>query len=185
MATRSSQLERLYREEGPCVWAYLRRRLQDRSQADELLQETFLVAAQRPKDLNHLTSPRGWLIGTARNLLRSHLRNKLRRMTTTLQDDACSAPPTEEDDRLDVMRQAMGQLPEMHREILELRLKDDLAYAEIATALEIPVGTVRSRLHHAVRMIREQIGEDRHATRKMPATNATPAGVEGRKANEA
>jgi RNA polymerase sigma-70 factor (ECF subfamily) len=58
------------------------------------------------------------------------------------------------------MREAICCLPEIHREVLELRLRDDLSYEEIAQVLNIPVGTVRSRLHHAVRGLRERLKDD-------------------------
>ena len=52
------------------------------------------------------------------------------------------------------MRLAMAELPEQIRETLELRLRDELSYEEIAAVLEIPLGTVRSRLHTALRLLR-------------------------------
>jgi RNA polymerase sigma-70 factor (ECF subfamily) len=55
------------------------------------------------------------------------------------------------------MRRAIGRLPPHQRETLQLRLVDDLSYDEIAAVLEIPVGTVRSRLHNAVRTLGELV----------------------------
>ena len=52
------------------------------------------------------------------------------------------------------MRKAIAQLAPELRETLELRIEQELSYEEIAGVLEIPVGTVRSRLHHAVRRLR-------------------------------
>ena len=48
-------------------------------------------------------------------------------------------------------------MPREMRETLELRLADELSYEEIAAVLEIPVGTVRSRLHNAVKKLREEM----------------------------
>ena len=61
------------------------------------------------------------------------------------------------DQRIGEMRRAIAKLPDEMRETLELRLADDLSYEEIAAVLEIPVGTVRSRLHNAVRKLREEM----------------------------
>ena len=52
---------------------------------------------------------------------------------------------------------AVARLPEPFREVLELRLREELSYGQIAQVLEIPVGTVRSRLHHAVQRLRESL----------------------------
>ena len=152
------ELEQLYRSEGPHVWGYLRRRLRHRDTADELLQETFLIAARSFNSLAVAGSKRGWLIGIARNLFREHLRKKARLVAMPLIEDPATAEVEAEDTRLHALRNAISQLPEMHREILELRLRDDLSYADIGVTLAIPIGTVRSRLHHAVRLVREQMG---------------------------
>ena len=63
------------------------------------------------------------------------------------------------DPRLDEMRQAIAELPGQQRQALELRLREELSYEEIAAVLDIPLGTVRSRLHHAVRRLRQLLTE--------------------------
>jgi RNA polymerase sigma-70 factor (ECF subfamily) len=62
-----------------------------------------------------------------------------------------------EDPRLENMRAAIAGLPEALRETLALRLRAELSYEEIAETLQIPVGTVRSRLHDAVRRLRAAV----------------------------
>ena len=100
------------------------------------------------------SSQRAWLLGIARNLFREQMRGQARRRTVELPEDVAMAAETGEDHRLDLIRSAIVELPEQQREVLELRLKDDLRYAEIAEMLDIPIGTVRSRLHHALRRLR-------------------------------
>jgi RNA polymerase sigma-70 factor (ECF subfamily) len=65
-----------------------------------------------------------------------------------------------EDPRLDGMRAAIARLPETHREVLEMRLADELSYAQIAEAMDLPIGTVRSRIHHAVLRLRTWASEN-------------------------
>jgi RNA polymerase sigma-70 factor (ECF subfamily) len=154
MDEQAARLEQLYREIGPDIRAYLRRRLIDSWLADELLQETFLIATRDAASLEAAGSPRAWLLGIARNLFREHVRKAARRRTVELPDDVAENPATEADHRLDLIRSAIGELPEAQREVLALRLKDDLCYAEIAEMLGIPIGTVRSRLHQALRRLR-------------------------------
>ncbi len=67
--------------------------------------------------------------------------------------------PAQEDDRLEPMRRAIQTLSSDHRETILLRWYDELGYEEIAQILQIPLGTVRSRLHHALRKLREQMNK--------------------------
>ena len=53
------------------------------------------------------------------------------------------------------MRFALASLPETHREVVLLRFLEEMPLAEIADALEIPLGTVKSRLHNALELLRE------------------------------
>ena len=58
------------------------------------------------------------------------------------------------------LRDAVDELPETHRAVFELGVVEELDYAEISGALEIPVGTVKSRMYHAVRKLRRALGWD-------------------------
>ena len=154
MDERARELERLYREDGPAVWEYLRRRLPDAHAAEEVFQETFLAVAADRRGLAAALSARAWLIGIARNLVREHQRSAARHAATALDQERAGAVPPGEDQRLEAMRRAIARLPDVQREVLGLRLSQDLTYAEIAEVLAIPVGTVRSRLHQAVAALR-------------------------------
>ncbi len=159
-----AQLESLYRELGPCVRAFLRRRTPDATDADELLQETFLAALGNRSGLDAAVSKRAWLIGIARNLHRQFLRRRERdRVIVPMADEPPAHDSPAEDPRLQDMRRAIARLPDTHREVLEMRLADDLSYAQIAEATGLPIGTVRSRIHHAVRRLRQWATETQAA----------------------
>ena len=145
------RIEALYREHGGALLVYLRRMFGG-AVAEDLLHETFMRALRSPESLARAQSPRAWLFGVARHVGLDALR---RRRCVELPADVASPEDAETDDRMDRVRQAVARLPCDQRETLELRLADELTYEEIAAALEIPVGTVRSRLHHAVRQLRE------------------------------
>jgi RNA polymerase sigma-70 factor, ECF subfamily len=147
-------LEELYRQVGPSLLAYLRRGFADAQSAEDLLHDTFVQAARQPERLARAVSPRAWLFTIARNLAVTCLRR--RRTTQPLPDVAPATEPTK-DPRLDRMRATIARLPDTLREPLELRLKGDLSYEEIAEVLGIPLGTVRSRLHNAVRWLRSEM----------------------------
>ncbi len=141
---------------------YLRRIVGDQQLAQDLLQETFLLAIRSKDKLTDVYSPRAWLFGVARNLAMNTIRRRpsVVSLPANLSQDCC--PP---DPRVEEMRQAISKLPPTQQETLELRLSRDLSYQEIATVLEIPLGTVRSRLHNAVNYLRQVM-------QKAPRVNA-------------
>src|SRR6267143_1620934 len=149
MVESQAKVEAWYREYGSVLLRYLVRRF-GRTGADDLLQETFVQALRRPQRAGETVSPRAWLFGIARHVGLTAFRR--RRLTVEL-SQAMEARVSEADERLDAMRQVIAKLPQEMREALELRLADDLSYEEIAAVLEIPVGTVRSRLHNAVKKL--------------------------------
>jgi len=55
------------------------------------------------------------------------------------------------------LRACYARLPRVYREIMAMRVADELAYEEIAEVLGVPVGTVKSRIHHAVELLREML----------------------------
>jgi RNA polymerase sigma factor (sigma-70 family) len=152
MADSQAKVEAWYREYGAALLRYLIRRF-GRDGADDLLQETFVQALRRPQR-GETVSPRAWLFGIARHVgITAFRRSKVMAQLPA----SMAAQAAEVDERLGEMRQAMAKLPQEMRETLELRLADDLSYEEIAAVLEIPVGTVRSRLHNAVKKLREEM----------------------------
>jgi RNA polymerase sigma-70 factor (ECF subfamily) len=154
MEPQLDQLERLYRELGPAVLGYFRRQPALASNAEDLLQDTFVRALKRSARSQPPVSPRAYLFGIARHVGIDALRRL--RPVEELAPDMPAAVRTE-DDRLEPMRQAIAQLPGTQREALLLKLQQDLSYDEIADVLAIPVGTVRSRLHYAVRQLRQTL----------------------------
>jgi RNA polymerase sigma-70 factor (ECF subfamily) len=160
MPKSSQQLAVLYQDVGPSLLAYLRRRATDPHLAEDLLQETFWQAARRPDRLRRVQSPRAWLFAIARNLAATAVRRQRR---TQPLPESVAAPAARPDPRVERAHQAIAGLPEGLREALELRLCDDLSYAEIAAILDIPVGTVRSRLHHGLRRVRAAVAAEQES----------------------
>jgi RNA polymerase sigma-70 factor (ECF subfamily) len=148
-------MEAIYREIGPELLAFFRRRHASPQAAEDLLQETFAAVMKNPDRLLRADSPRAYLFGVARNLSAEMCRRS--HSTEELPEE----PPADEqqtaDPMLDVMREGIARLNAASRQVLELRLQRELSYEEMAAALGVPVGTVRSRLHHAVRQLREHL----------------------------
>jgi RNA polymerase sigma factor (sigma-70 family) len=149
------------------VHRYLGRRVGER--ADDLLSETFLIAfwrraAYRPERVD----VRPWLIGIATNLVHGHVRTEQRRYRALAraagEPAAQGADPAESADRLDAeamrgpLAAALAGLKQRDRDVLLLFAWGQLGYEEIAEVLDVPIGTVRSRLHRARRLTRAALG---------------------------
>jgi len=158
MPEQSRDIESLYRAHAPALLGYLRRSFGPALPAEDLLQETFVQALRRMDKLAAARCPRGWLFGIARRVGLSALRRC--RPHQPLPDLA--APPQRAGaEQVELVRRALALLPPAQREALELRLLEGLSYEEIAAALAVPLGTVRSRLHEAVRRLGEQLARQR------------------------
>ena len=157
----------LFDRHAAAIYRYLARRA-GATLADDLLAQTFLVAFER-RDRYDTACPdaRPWLYGIAANLLRRHQRDEVRQYRAwarTGVDPVASVGHAEEaDDRLDPaarspsLARALASLRPADREVLLLFAWGELSYDEIATALDIPVGTVRSRLHRARARVRSAL----------------------------
>jgi RNA polymerase sigma-70 factor (ECF subfamily) len=146
-----TRLETLYRDVGPDLLAYLRRAAGDLHTAEDLLHETFMQAARGLEGLPGAVSVRAWLYAIARHVAVTAYRR--RRGMQSLPEVLADSEQAE-DPRMERMRRAIAELPTTMREALELRLRSELSYDEIADVLQIPVGTVRSRLHAALQRLR-------------------------------
>jgi RNA polymerase sigma-70 factor (ECF subfamily) len=150
------EIEQLYHQHGPALLAYLRRCFAGRTPPEDLLQETFVQAMRRRDRLAAAVSSRAWLFGIARHVGLT----AMRRLRTAEPFEEQRITSQAADPNLAAMREAIEALPPPMREVVQLRLREDLSYAEIAQVLEIPIGTVRSRLHNAVRQLRQAMDVD-------------------------
>ncbi|MGD0813434.1 MAG: sigma-70 family RNA polymerase sigma factor [Verrucomicrobiota bacterium] len=148
-------MEQIYRDFGPELLAFFQRRHDSPQMAEDLLQETFAAAMKHPDRLLQADSPRAYLFGMARNL--SAEMHRRSRPTEELPAEPTMAEAETADPRLEVMREGIERLNAASRQVLELRLQRELSYEEMAASLGVPVGTVRSRLHHAVRQLRAHL----------------------------
>jgi len=148
------------------IYRYLSRRVGPA--ADDLLGETFLAAFRsRATYIPDRALVRPWLFGIATNVLRHHARVEERRYRA-LSRLTPEAPEVLMADnaviRVDAqalrgeLSRVLASLAAGDRDVLLLAAWADLSYGEIATVLEIPVGTVRSRLNRARRITRSSLG---------------------------
>ena len=149
-------LERYHRP----LYGTLLRYTRNPADAEELFQETFVRALGAGSRFDTSRRFKPWIFAIAVNLARDRAKRRAHHATPELRaaEDLPEPPQPSAEDRwsrrVDIER-AMEQLPENHRVVLELRYFEGLDEPEIAAAANIPRGTVKSRLHHAVRKMRD------------------------------
>jgi RNA polymerase sigma-70 factor (ECF subfamily) len=132
------------------------------SDAQDVVQETFVRVYRGTAGFRGLGSVRAWLYRIAVNLAVDLLRRRRREMVGPVEEsgDAAAADPLDEAlrrERAAAVRRAVESLPPHYRLPLVLREWHDLSYEEIAAVLGIPVGTVRSRLHAGREALRRDL----------------------------
>ena len=154
----------IFERHASTVHAYARKRI-GMTAGEEILAETFLTAFEKRArfDLSY-ESARPWLLGIATNIIHHHLREE-REHLTALGKMFREQPEEPVDDvaRLDAQRMkprliaALLALSDDDRETFLLLALGQLTYEEVASALRIPIGTVRSRIHRARIHLRERV----------------------------
>ncbi|MER6944422.1 RNA polymerase sigma factor [Nonomuraea sp. NPDC000554] len=151
------------------IHLYVARRLGAQA-ADDIVAETFLAAFRRRSSYD-VTVPlaRPWLYGIATTLVARHRRQE-ERLLRALNRTGVDPLPEAVDDvvarrvaaqgRERELAGALAALSRADRDVLLLIAWEDLSYEEVARALDIPLGTVRSRLHRARRKTRAALGDE-------------------------
>lgn len=121
----------------------------------DVLQETFAYLVRKFPGFELTAQMTTFLYPAIRNL--SIAARKKRQRSTSGDEDLDLFPHAEAEDTSarDDFAEMLGTLSDSHREILLMRFVDDMTQPEIATALELPLGTVKSRLHHAVNAVKK------------------------------
>jgi len=132
--------------------------------AEDLVQQTFLAAQAHGDQLRDTTKVRAWLCTILRNEFLKLVRS--RRRATTVSLDALGEPPAPDhsDGEIDpeAIQLALDSLPEEFRVPIVLYYFEEMSYREIAESLDLPIGTVMSRLSRAKSRLRDQFGALSH-----------------------
>jgi RNA polymerase sigma-70 factor (ECF subfamily) len=155
----------LYDEHAAALWRYACRLTGDRARAQDVVQETLLRAWQHPEVANDSErSPRSWLFAVARNMIIDERRSaRFRYEVSTLDgvgalDGTCPDEMSAALDRL-LIGDALARLTPAHRAVVRRSYFQGWTTAQIAADLRISDGTVKSRLHYALRALRLVLGE--------------------------
>jgi RNA polymerase sigma-70 factor (ECF subfamily) len=165
--------ELMRRHRGPIV-NYVSRLISDRDRAEDLAQEVFLRVYRHAGTYRVTARFTTWLYTIASNLGKNELRNRARRRNVSVEDTPRELQQedyhlgTREDflapdriadlnDRQRKVREAIAALPDHFRMMLVLRDIEGFAYEEIASMLDLPLGTVKSRINRARLEFKRQV----------------------------
>ncbi len=154
--------DRLYERHGRALYGFARAQLADDVEAEDVLHETFLAVLRARGTGTAVLNLRAWLYQVLRHLCLNRVRAR-KRADRALQ--AVAREPVAElgalADRaeavdLGALAGAVERLPLPLADVYRLRARG-LSYDEVATVLEVPIGTVKSRMHELVKRLREEV----------------------------
>jgi RNA polymerase sigma-70 factor, ECF subfamily len=170
MSTTRQDFERLALEQLDLLYRVALRLCKNATEAEDLVQDTYARAIRSWQTFDPASGGiRQWMIRILRNTHISRYHQQTRQPLTVDDQTLDMAGPKDQlppwahspiPEQLDQeMSRALEDLPEEFRSVIMLWALDDLSYQEIADALEIPIGTVMSRLHRARARLAEQLRE--------------------------
>lgn len=140
------------------LFYYIRRLVDEEQDAWQVLQDTWVKVISGIKKLREPKKLPSWLYKVARNTALGHLRKKYKRQVLIEPDtNICDIQDRASNFAFDDAQQihfGLAKISLAHREALTLFFLQDLAVEEIAEVLQIPAGTVKSRLYHARRALK-------------------------------
>lgn len=144
----------LFTEHRRGVFRYLSRFVGQPDAAHDLTQEVFLRVARAQVPETTVAGRKAWVFTIARNVALNHVRDRRRRPAVVELADS-ARPATQELSA--ALEQALAALADLDRDVFLLREAAGLTYGEIATACDLTVDAVRSRLHRAREQLRQTL----------------------------
>ncbi|MFC0528160.1 RNA polymerase sigma factor [Phytohabitans kaempferiae] len=134
----------------------------DLTEAQDVVQEAFARALARPQGLAGVDNPEAWLRTVAVNVVRRRWRRRKLLDAILLRDRPVvrTVEPAPGPERAD-LREAIAAIPATFREVIVLHYFADLPVEEVAAVLQVPVGTVKSRLSRGRAALAERLGDYR------------------------
>lgn len=149
-------LHELIDRHGPRLLAIAQKMVSNPADAEDLVQETFLAGIQGLEKFEQRSSLYTWLVSILGRQVTAWRRRSKIRVTVELPEEAAAHGTSQSDMKMDITA-ALNTLTPEHRDILILREFARLSYDEIALSLDLPRGTVESRLHRARALLRQRL----------------------------
>lgn len=146
------------------LYSMLYRMVGDPDDAADLLQKTFVKAFTKLRTFERRSSFKTWLYQIAINLAKNLYRDRSRVSQVSLDDTVVRRDPKTLNDLInresrELLRGAMGSLPEKQRLTVMLRVQEGKKFEEIAEIMKCSVGTSKANYHHAVQKLKKTMGE--------------------------
>jgi|SRR5580658_314103 RNA polymerase sigma-70 factor (ECF subfamily) len=160
---RRSEIERLYDDHAPSLFAFLLNFTRDESDTRDLLQEIFVKITREPALLYGVQNERAFLIRLAHNLAIDLIRRRDTRNRTkenfVVEKIPLFAPVGDPDEAFfrKELAVALGELPEDQRAVVHLKLWEELTFEAIAEALDISPNTAASRYRYGLDKLRDRL----------------------------
>lgn len=158
--------EELLEKEKTRIETYVKYRVSDRTDREDLLQEIFLQAFEKFETLRNRDSFRFWIMAIARNRVNDYYREQAREKYLPLDDEIPSVSINRSVN--ETVRETLRALPEHERKLLYLCYWEGYTQKQIAEILKIPEGTVKSRLFTAKHDFRQRYPKEEKMKKKMP-----------------
>ena len=142
------------------LWSFVRRLAGDDDAAREIFQDVWVRVIRGIARLRDGSKLRAWLFGIARRTLMDRLREQYAKPTDPeidMDEIAADTWTDEADANLQALDDSLARLPIVEREVLTLFYLEELSLSEVAEALRVPVGTIKSRLFRARQMLRQDM----------------------------
>ncbi len=147
--------EKLAERHYEMVSRFFANKVDDKAEANELIQRTFIQSIQGADSIRGRSSFRTYLLGCATNILREHSRSKPR--LADMSGRPLSQPTNNETKEL--VSEALRRISLEHQILLELRYWENLTIIQLGEVLQLPVDTVRARLGHARQLLARAMAE--------------------------
>ena len=163
-----SEFEKLLGQVRISVERFVRYKIADRADAEDVLQEVYMAAYQKFAQLKNPDSFKAWILSIARNKCNDYFRAKAACLEISMEDLTELREEEGRQGKCDFafVRENVEALQDKDKEILILYFWKELPQAEIASRLGIPLGTVKSRLYTAKERFREQYEASRKAGKR-------------------
>lgn len=155
--------DRLYERFERPLYGFIRAQLQDATEAEDVLHEAFMAVLRAREQRDELRSFRSWLYGVAHHLCLNRIRARKRgaKATDALRGSEPEAAAPAElalivAERAEGLRRAVERLPRPLSEVYHLRASG-LSYQEVARAIGVPLGTVKSRMHELIQRLKQEL----------------------------
>jgi RNA polymerase sigma-70 factor, ECF subfamily len=162
LAGEIAAFDELYRRYESRLFGFVLRQLGDRSEAEDVFHDAFMALLRARRSQHELANFRAWLFQVALNLCHNRVRarrRKARALTLVSRSEESSAngePDLAARELPLLLERAVEQLPPPLAQLYALRASG-LAYDEIADVLQLPLGTVKSRMHQLVARLKKEL----------------------------